>query len=195
MMHPHLELRYIGPTIGYGLFATKAIAAGTVTWVQDPLDGVFAKDFPNTLEPEVRKQFDRYAYRNQDGAHVLCWDKAKYINHNCNPNTLSSGFHVDITLQDIKQDQELTTDYAQLNLEESFACDCQAPQCRKEVSSHQAAQLVTQWDHKLTQALLHTLQVDQLLWPLIPNTADLKTQIQKQNIPSSAINLMPEFQA
>jgi hypothetical protein len=38
LIHPDSELRFINPVMGYGLFATKTIPKGTVTWVGDPLD-------------------------------------------------------------------------------------------------------------------------------------------------------------
>ena len=32
MIHPDTELRFISPEIGFGVFATKLIPQGTITW-------------------------------------------------------------------------------------------------------------------------------------------------------------------
>jgi hypothetical protein len=40
MIHPDSELRFVSPSIGYGLFATRLIPRGTFTWVRDDLDQI-----------------------------------------------------------------------------------------------------------------------------------------------------------
>lgn len=41
MIHPKTELRFISKEVGYGVFATDFIPAGTITWVLDKLDREF----------------------------------------------------------------------------------------------------------------------------------------------------------
>jgi hypothetical protein len=41
MLHPDTELRFVNRTIGYGVFATRMIPRGTITWVRDRLDQAF----------------------------------------------------------------------------------------------------------------------------------------------------------
>ena len=38
MIHPHTELRFISPEVGYGVFATALIPEGTITYVKDSLE-------------------------------------------------------------------------------------------------------------------------------------------------------------
>ena len=38
LVHPDSELRFVNPVIGHGLFATRLIPKGTITWVGDDLD-------------------------------------------------------------------------------------------------------------------------------------------------------------
>ncbi len=45
MMHPHSELRFINESIGYGVFATKFIPKGTITWILDELDQKFTESY------------------------------------------------------------------------------------------------------------------------------------------------------
>ena len=42
MIHPDTELRLVNQHIGLGVFATRAIPKGTITWVRDRLDQAFA---------------------------------------------------------------------------------------------------------------------------------------------------------
>ena len=38
MIHTDTELRFVSPEMGFGVFATKLIPRGTLTWVRDDLD-------------------------------------------------------------------------------------------------------------------------------------------------------------
>lgn len=38
MIHPDTKLNFVSKSIGYGVFATKFISKGTITWVLDELD-------------------------------------------------------------------------------------------------------------------------------------------------------------
>ena len=44
MLHPHTELKFVSPEIGYGIFVTALIPKGTITWVRDELDRIVSKD-------------------------------------------------------------------------------------------------------------------------------------------------------
>ena len=41
MVHPDTELRFVSPAIGWGVFATRDIPTGTITWALDVLDQHF----------------------------------------------------------------------------------------------------------------------------------------------------------
>ena len=52
MLHPHTELRFVSPEIGYGIFATAFIPKGTITWVKDELDRIIPKEKINDFMNE-----------------------------------------------------------------------------------------------------------------------------------------------
>jgi hypothetical protein len=57
MIHPDTELRYVNDIIGYGVFATRLIPRGTITWVQDELYQVFPlQKLAQPLCPCLREQ-------------------------------------------------------------------------------------------------------------------------------------------
>lgn len=134
MIHPHTELRPVSPTIGLGIFATKLIPRGTVTWVQDTLDiELTAEQFHALPEPQ-RVLVHHYSYLDSRGLYVLCWDSGRYMNHSCSATTISYGTICDVALRDIQPGEELTCDYVLLNLEHRLTCHCGSPTCRGEVA-------------------------------------------------------------
>jgi hypothetical protein len=44
MVHPDTELRFVSPAIGWGVFATRDIPTGTITWALDALDQHFSDE-------------------------------------------------------------------------------------------------------------------------------------------------------
>src|SRR5262249_4470648 len=76
MIHPHTELRFISPEIGWGVFATKPIPKGTVTWVRDELDHIVSPARFRALGPLYRELLEKYTYRDKAGNYILCWDQA-----------------------------------------------------------------------------------------------------------------------
>src|SRR5437763_555157 len=99
MLHPDTELRYIDPIIGYGVFATRPIPRGTITWVRDDLDQTFSPERFRDFEPPLlRELLDRYSYVDKEGDHVLFWDHARYINHACEATCLSPGYGFEIAV-------------------------------------------------------------------------------------------------
>jgi hypothetical protein len=55
MMFPHTKLRYINDQIGFGVFATKFIPKGTITWALDELDQILEPAFVAKLDKPRRK--------------------------------------------------------------------------------------------------------------------------------------------
>lgn len=166
MLHPHTELRYLGPEIGSGVFATAPIPMGTITWVQDSLDQVIDlkvhtkyRDYPPVLE--------RYSFRNKDGQYVLCWDYARFVNHHCEANCLSPGLEFEIALRDIAEGEELTNDYGSLNLEFVMECTCGSERCRGETRPEDFENLADRWDSLLQHAFPSIDSVEQPLWPYL----------------------------
>ena len=64
MIHPDTELRLVSPEVGYGVFATRFIPRGTLTWVLDPLDQHFSPKQVAALPPPFKALLLRYGYRD-----------------------------------------------------------------------------------------------------------------------------------
>lgn len=162
MLHPHTELRYIGPEVGYGVFATHRIPRGTITWVQDKLDQVINPDAPGFAE--YPPDLERYSFRNSQGHYVLCWDLARFVNHNCQPNCLSPGMDFEIAVRDIEVGEEVTNDYGSLNLEFEMDCHCGAPNCRGKTRPEDFERYALGWDQLLRVAFPEIASAEQPLW-------------------------------
>ncbi len=167
MMHPDTEIRAVSDEIGVGVFATRPIPRGTITWVRDPLDVVISPVNASVLGPLYAAALDRYAFVDRRGDLVLCWDHARYINHACEPTTLCSGFDFDVALRDIARGEEITYDYGVLNLTEPMPCLCGQPACRGEIRPSDSALLCDDWDSRVAVAFADLGLVSQPLWPLI----------------------------
>ena len=99
MIHPHTCVQYIDDRVGSGVLATAFIPVGTIVYVQDGLDIVITPDSPLLQIPQLRTEIDRYAIIEPPGGQrVISWDYAKYMNHCCHSNTLSSGYGFEIAL-------------------------------------------------------------------------------------------------
>lgn len=120
MIHPDTEVRFIDKEKGYGLFATKFIPRGTITWVKDSLDREFTPSELLSYSEEMRETILHYAYRNKRGNYIFCWDNTRYINHDCTPNCSVTAYEVEIAVRDIEQGEELTNHYGMLNIVEPF---------------------------------------------------------------------------
>src|SRR5207244_882227 len=100
MLHPDTALRWIDEEIGYGVFATRFIPLGTVTWALDEFDQVYSPDAFSRLSPRHRAILEKYSYLDQAGNFVLCWDFARYMNHSCEPTTYAGGATFDVAVRD-----------------------------------------------------------------------------------------------
>jgi hypothetical protein len=60
MIHPHTELRFISPELGYGVFARRFIPKGTITWALDALDRSFSPSQVSAMAPLYREILDKY---------------------------------------------------------------------------------------------------------------------------------------
>lgn len=63
MIHPNTELKMVSPEMGIGVFATKFIPKGTITWVQDELDIILQPEKVKTLSEENQATIEKYAFR------------------------------------------------------------------------------------------------------------------------------------
>ena len=91
--------------VGVGVFATAFIPAGTVVYVEDPLDIVIPPDSPLLDNPVLRPTIDKYAILEPGERRIIGWDAAKYVNHCCQANIISTGYGFEIALRDIQPDE------------------------------------------------------------------------------------------
>jgi SET domain-containing protein len=102
---------------GLGVFAAEPIAAGTEVWRFTP--GFDLEAHPELLarQPErFREQLLHYGYIDRRlKLFILCCDDARYLNHsetpNIGPDYALERHGVDIALRDIREGEELTVDY------------------------------------------------------------------------------------
>lgn len=167
MIHPNSELRFVSPSIGYGLFATRTIPKGTITWVGDPLDQIISAEQVLQLPELLSSMVHKYSYLNGVGQRVLCWDHGRFVNHSCAATCLSPGLDFEIAIRDIAPGEEITDDYGTLNPEEPFECLCGAPNCRGTVRPDDPLRYAAEWDALTGSAFSLIGTVEQPLWELL----------------------------
>lgn len=191
MIHPHTELRFINPVIGFGVVATKRIPRGTITWVRDPLDVSMSESQAEALGPLYRSTLDRFTFVDGARKRILCWDIARYVNHSCDPACLAPGFDLEIAVRDIEVGEELCDDYGTLNPTEPFDCACGTPSCRKVVWPDDHVHLADGWDERVRQAFPGIAHVDQPLWSLVKRVDEVEAALAKRiPIPSCRVHFV-----
>ena len=166
MIHPDTKLKWISEEIGFGVVATKFIAKGTITWVQDHLDRVFEPDAALYMKEAEKEMLEKYSFRNSEGEHILCWDFAKFINHSFKSNCLSTAYNFEIAIRDIQPGEELTDDYGYLNLTESFTPMDEGTE-RKIVNPDDILICYVEWDKTIAKLLPAILKLKQPLVDLL----------------------------
>ncbi len=167
MIHPDTELRPVSEVVGLGVFAIKPIPKGSIVYVKDmfeisiPLAEM--KNIPNNLLPSI----NRYSFIESDGTRVVSWDHAKYVNHCCNANTLSTGYGFEIAIRDIATGEEMTDDYGLLNIEAEMQLCCGNKDCRVILKPDDFDQHVEKWDAQVSEALNSLRKVSQPLYDLM----------------------------
>ena len=167
MLHPNTEVRFINDKIGYGIFATSLIPKGTITFVKDPLDIEITQDKLGFMSESLQEIVEKYSYIDERGIKILSWDNAKYMNHRCECNTLSTGYGFEIAIMDIEEGEEITDDYGLFNLEYDFEVDCGCRHCRKKISANDLDKYWKKWDYQIRESLCYVDIVSQPLWKLL----------------------------
>jgi hypothetical protein len=173
MIHPHTELRFSGPHIGWGVFATRPIPRGTIIWALDVLDQRFTDEQVAALPEYAQKQMATYSFVDARGMHVLCWDHARFVNHSCAANCLTGGYEFELAIRDIAAGEELTEDYGTLNPSEPFPCLCGTPVCRGQVLPEDKVRLDHEWNQSARSAFLLMRTVSQPLWDVLSERAEI----------------------
>lgn len=167
MIHPHTELRYINEQMGFGVFATQFIPKGTITWALDELDQILEPNYLDTVDKYKGEIIKKYAYRNQDGKFVLCWDLGRYVNHSFHANCMGTAYEFEIAIRDIYPGEQLTDDYGTLNIDEPFECISEEGTERRIVYPDDLLTYYEEWDQQVLSALNHFFEVEQQLFHLL----------------------------
>lgn len=169
MLHPHTELRFISPEIGYGVFATAPIPRGTIIWVRDELDQEFTSEQLAQLPPAYNEIKRRYTFLTSAATHLLCWDGGRLMNHSCQPTCAGTQGGFEVVLRDLAPGDELTNDYATLHLIEAehFHCNCNDDACRGVITSAAARDIEATLAQQLQAALSLVQSQPQPLWSLL----------------------------
>lgn len=167
MIHPKTTLKFINDQVGYGVFATEFIPEGTVVYVKDKWEITLSKSEYLTLSKEIQDIFEKYSYIDENGCRIISWDIAKYVNHCCYPNTISTGYGFEIAIRDILPDEEITDEYGIFNLVHEIELLCDKPDCRNVVRAEDFDQYFRYWDEKIKKSLAKFYMVNQPLLSLI----------------------------
>lgn len=167
MIHPHTELRFISPEMGYGVFATQPIPAGTITYVRDPFEITFTQAEFAAIDEPYKSVVDRYCYTDRHGTLIMGWDFSKYVNHSCNANTLLTAFGFDIAVRDIAIGEEITDDYGLFNVQETLAIACGCVNCRGFLRPDDLERYHAEWDRQIQAVIPRANAVEQALLPFM----------------------------
>ncbi len=177
MVHPHTELRFVNPHIGWGVFATCAIPKGTIVWALDALDQQFTPQQVAALPAYARRLLHIYSYVDGRGRHVLCWDHARFFNHSCEANCLSLGYDFELAVRDIAPGEELTDDYGTLNPGEPFPCGCASAVCRGSVLPDDMLRFGNGWNAAAREAFFLVPTVPQPLWEIVRDRSEIESAL------------------
>ena len=174
MLHPHTELKFINDQIGYGVFVTRDIPKGTIVYVKDSLELEISPEMYQSHSPAMQDQIEKYAYVDDRGYYVVSWDFAKFVNHCCDCNTISTGYGFEIAIRDIMAGEQITDEYGIFNLEYEMHLQCGNQACRKVIKPGDFDVYYQDWDLKIRQAIPGMFEVSQPLFDF------LSTEIQNQ---------------
>ncbi|MFP5470279.1 MAG: SET domain-containing protein [Bacteroidia bacterium] len=167
MIHPKTELRHVSDTVGYGVFATEFIPEGTIVYVKDSLEiDVSEEDYQRHSKP-IQDIIEKYSYIDERGYRIISWDFAKYVNHSCSCNTISTGYGFEIAIRDIQIGEQITDEYGIFNLDYEMPCECGSPSCRRAIKPSDFETYHKLWDEKITRSLAKLKDVEQPLYSLI----------------------------
>ncbi len=169
MIHPDTEVRFISENIGHGVFATAPLPKGTILYVVDSLEiEVTPKQF-NKLNAKLRKVVDTYSYINERGLRIVSWDNAKYVNHRCECNSMSTGYGFEIAIKDIAAGEEITDEYGLFNLTRPMPVNCGCSKCRRVIYPNDADTYLYEWDEIIKSTLPEIKNTPQPLWDYMGN--------------------------
>lgn len=167
MIHPHTKVQWINDEIGYGVFATTFIPQGTIVYVRDALEIVVNQEQFLLLSEPLQRDVDKYSYTDEHGCRVMSWDRAKYINHSCECNTMSTGYSFEIALRDIQAGDQITDEYGLFNIPYPVDINCGCVNCRRQLLPNDIETYAAQWDAQVRPVLDSMSFDDQPLWEFV----------------------------
>ncbi len=153
MIHPNTCLRFISEDMGYGLFATAFIPKGTIVYVKDALEIELSPETYLAHSTAMQEVIEKYSYIDERGFRILSWDTAKYVNHCCQCNTMSTGYGFEVAIRDIQPGEEITDEYGLFNLEYEMPLACAKKGCRGMIRVEDPEKLADRWDEQVRAAL------------------------------------------
>lgn len=167
MIHPNTELKLIDEQVGYGVFATSDIPAGTIVYVKDSLElSISPADYLMYGE-DMKEVIEKYSYIDENGSRIISWDFAKYVNHCCNCNSISTGYGFEIAIRVIKKGEQITDEYGIFNLTRPMKLVCGEQNCRKEIKPSDFDDYYEDWDRKIKKSIMKLFDVEQPLMPFV----------------------------
>jgi hypothetical protein len=167
VIHPYTRVLSGDPAIGVGVFATHPIPRGTIVVVRDRFDLCLSREEFARLPAPQRETMETYLYHDKCGNLVLSWDHARYMNHNCHPNTMMTDYGLEIAVRDIGAGEEITTEYGLLNIQEPYAICCGCESCREHLRLDDIDVHAEVWDRLIRESLLRIPRVEQPLYDLL----------------------------
>ncbi len=167
MIHPDTELRFISEQLGYGVFATSLIPEGTIVYVKDSLELVVSPTDYLCHSPEMQEVIEKYSYIDEKGNRIISWDFAKYVNHCCHCNTISTGYGFEMAIRDIEPGEQITDEYGIFNLEKEMVLECGKSGCRKVIRPDDFETYYQDWDQKIRKSLPKLFELEQPLLPFV----------------------------
>lgn len=175
MIHPKTKVKFINETVGYGVFAMEDIPEGTIVYVKDSLELTVSPTDYLLHGEEMREVIDKYSYIDEKGNRIVSWDFAKYVNHCCNCNTISTGYGFEIAIRDIKKGEQITDEYGIFNIDREMQLVCGDVKCRKTIKPSDFDTYYQEWDEKIQKSIARLFDVEQPLMPFVP--ADTRQEL------------------
>lgn len=178
MIHPKTELKFISSEIGYGIFASEDLPAGTIVYVKDAMEISIEPIDYLQMKGLLKDNVDRFSYIDEYGNRIVSWDLAKYVNHCCDCNTISTGYGFEIAIKDIKKGDQITDEYGIFNLDQPMEVSCGKNCCRNILTNKDFENHYKEWDEKIKKVIQSVFKVDQALIDVI----DEQTQLELEKV-------------
>jgi hypothetical protein len=161
MIHPKTEVRFVDPTIGYGVFAARDIPRGTIIYVRDRIESAYVARTANRVN--AAEGTGKTVFADESGVHIVSRDNARYVNHRCDCNVMATAYGFAIAVRDIWKGQEISEEYGLYDLGREIPLNCGCTRCRKRLRPDDLERFHGTWDGLILDALTRVADVPQPL--------------------------------